>query len=122
MKFGLIASVVAVIAFVLALDGNLFGGDKDKVTTKVVMQKAHGAKKGEDSLLTKVKKGTASSEERKQLASLYTALTMNEPPMGEADSWKTKTKAMAEAAAKNDVDALKKIDCQGCHKEFKASQ
>ena len=120
MKFGLIACAVAVFAFVLMLDSNLMGGDKDKVTIKVVMKKAHTAKKGEDSLLKKVIAGTASDTEKKELVELYTALSKNEPPAGDADSWKTKTTALIAAAKSGDAAALKKAsDCAACHSEHK---
>ena len=121
---GLIVSAVAVFGLILVLDANLQGGDKDKVTIKQVMKKAHQpAKKGEDSLLTKVTGGTASAAEKKELTELYVALSKNEPPKGEADAWKTKTTAMIEASKGSDADALKKAsDCKACHGEFKGKK
>jgi len=120
---GLFASAVAVVALVLVMDSSVEGG-KDKLTIKEVMKKAHvPPAKGEPSLLAKVTSGKASSEERKELVSLYQALAKNDPPKGEQDSWKEKTEALVKAAKANDADALKKAsNCAACHKEHKGKK
>lgn len=122
MKRCLFAGAVAVFAVVLLLDGNIEGGDKDKdkekVTIKQVMKKAMAG-----GLCKKVATGKASSEERKELVALFEALAKNEPPKGDEESWKKKTKALVDAAKANDGDALKKAaDCAACHKEHKGKK
>jgi hypothetical protein len=38
------------------------------------------------------------------------------PPKGDETSWKTKTKALLDAATKDDTQALKRAaDCNACH-------
>ena len=102
-------------ALALVLDGNVQGGDKEKVTIKVVMQKAM---KG--GLCTKVASGKADDAEKKQLVELFEALAKATPPKGEADSWKEKTKALVDAAKSADGAALKKAaNCAGCHSVHK---
>src|SRR5437899_2930082 len=103
MVRGLIAGGVCLFAFALLLDGNVQGGDKDKITIKLVMQKAM---KG--GLCGKVASGKADDAEKKQLVEYFTALTKLEPPKGEADAWKTRTTALLDAAKAGDGAALKK--------------
>ena len=118
MLRGLIAGGVCLFAFALLLDGNVQSGEKDKITIKVVMQKAM---KG--GLCKKVASGEANAEEKKQLVEYFTALTKLEPPKGEADAWKTRTKALLDAAKADDGAALKKAaDCGSCHGEFKGKK
>ncbi len=122
MKYGLIASAVAVFAFVLALDSSLLGGDKKEVTTKVVMKKAMAG-----GLCKKVASGKADEAEVKELVELFTALSKNEPPKGSADSWKEKTKALVDAAkaakAGEKSEALgKAANCAACHSEHKGKK
>ena len=125
MKYGLIASAVAVFAFVLMLDGTLVGGEKDKITIKVVMQKA--MKPGGDMLCKKVATGKADEKEVAQLVELFTALSNLEPPKGDADSWKAKTKALVDAAkaakAGEKSEALATAaNCNACHSEHKGKK
>lgn len=118
MLRGLIVGAMCVFGLVLILDGNVEGGDKDKVTIKVVMQKAM---KG--GLCKKVASGEANEAEKKELVELFTALAKNEPPKGDAASWKEKTKALLDAAKANDGAALKKAaDCAACHSEHKGKK
>jgi hypothetical protein len=123
MKYSFFAGVIAVFSMLLLLDANIQGGDKDKkeqkaITIKQVM-KAHG--KG--GLLAKVKEGTATSEEKKKLLSLYEALGKTTPPRGDEASWKAKTAALVTAVKTNDVEALKKAaDCKACHSEHKGKK
>jgi hypothetical protein len=95
--------------------------EKPKFTIKEVMKTAH---KG--GLLDKVAKGTASEEEKKQLAELYVALHKHVPPKGSPESWKEKTEALVKASKdvlagkEGSAATLKKVaNCQACHKEHK---
>ena len=116
MKRGLIASAAAILGLVVMLDGSVQGG-KEPATIKVIMDKAH---KGKDNLRSKVIAGKASDEEKKQLLDLYTDLAANKCPKGDADDWKTRTKAIVDAAKANDTKALAKAtDCKGCHSTHK---
>jgi hypothetical protein len=100
------------------------GADDDaepKFKTKEVMKKAM---KGP--LLKKVASGEASEKEKKQLKAMMVSLSKNEPPKGEADSWKELTGALVAAADKavegaDDAGAaLKKAaNCKGCHSKHK---
>jgi surface antigen len=118
MLRGLIAGGMCVFALALVMDGSVSGGDKDKVSIKVVMQKAM---KG--GLCTKVATGKANEDEKKQLVELFTAMSKNEPPKGDAESWKAKTKALVDAAKAGDGDALKKAaNCAACHSEHKGKK
>jgi hypothetical protein len=116
MRKLIVASVVIALGWaMLAVTGG--AQDDQKATTKEVMKVAMKGK-----LYDKVAKGTATEQEKKQLAGLFAALHSNKPPKGEQSSWDTKTKALVDAA--NDVlankpgagDALAKAaDCMGCH-------
>jgi hypothetical protein len=93
--------------------------EKPKYTIKQVMGKAHGE---EDGLLDVVLEGKATAAQKKELVELYTALSKNKPPKGEAKSWKEKTDALvggATAVADDKDGGLKKLkaaaDCKGCH-------
>ncbi len=108
--------VVAVAAGLVTWEVTRAGEEKPKYTIKDVMQKAH---KG--GLMKKVADGKASKEEKEELLAMYTALTMNKPPMGGEKSWKEKTTALvdaAKAAAKDDqavAGVSKAANCMGCH-------
>jgi hypothetical protein len=92
--------------------------DKPKYTISDVMLKAH---KG--GLLKKVASGKADKKEKEALVELYTALTMNKPPMGDEKSFKDKANVMldaARAASKDEKDAMAKLakaakSCKACH-------
>ena len=118
----LFLGMVALFGVVLLL-GVSGAGDKAEYKIADVMQKAM---KG--GLCAKVAKGTASDDEKKDLVKYFTALTLNDPPMGEKEAWTKKTTALltaAKAAAKGDEDAAKSLkglaNCGACHKEFKKS-
>jgi hypothetical protein len=73
-------------------------------------------------LCKKVADGKADEAEKKKLVDLFTALSENKPPKGDAADWKTRTEALVKAAkacAAGDKDgpaALKKAaNCKGCH-------
>jgi hypothetical protein len=104
---------------------SLQSADKDdpKYKIKDVMKEAM---KG--GLCKKVADGAASKEEKEKLVELFTALGQNKPPKADDDDWKTRTKALLDAAkacAKDDKDgpaALKKAaNCKGCHDNHKGS-
>lgn len=113
--------IIAFLALVILLDGAFQAGEKAKYTISDVMLKVH--KKG---LHTKVAKGQATEEEKKQLVEMYTALTQLKPPMGDLDAWKKQTGMMLEAAKgalKGDAKAAKSlatiVNCKACHKDYK---
>ena len=112
----LIGGLVVVVGLLVALGDNLAQEkEKPKHTIKEVMKKAM---KG--GLCAKVAGGKASDEEKKELVELFTSLTKNTPPKGEAASWKEKTSALLEAATKGDGAALKTAaNCMNCHTEHK---
>jgi hypothetical protein len=100
-----------------------FGAEDEapKYKTKDVMKKAF---KGP--LLKKVASGEASEEETKELYDMLVALSKNEPPKGEAESWKKLTGALVKAgkaAVEGEADAgemLKKAaNCKACHTNHK---
>ena len=117
MRWGMrIVAAVALVAFVgLAFSGA--ADEKPKYTIKEVMKTAM---KG--GLCKKVASGKDSDEEKKDLVAMFTALSQNKPPQGEAASWKQKTNALvvaAKAAQKGDEGAGKKLgaaaNCKACH-------
>jgi CRISPR/Cas system type I-B associated protein Csh2 (Cas7 group RAMP superfamily) len=98
--------------------------DGPKYTIPEVMKKAHS---GKMALLNKVKSGTATDAEAKDLLEMYQALAKNKPPMGDDASWKKRTEALLEGAklyvdGKKD-DGKSKLNtaanCTGCHKIHK---
>lgn len=97
--------------------------DKPKHSIKDVM-KAH--KKG--GLKDKVVNGTASADEKKELAALYEDLGKSKPPKGDAENWKKLTDALAKAAKEvtdgkeSGIDTLEKaVQCGKCHSAHKGS-
>jgi hypothetical protein len=94
---------------------------KPKHTIKEVMKAAH-----KDKLLDKVAAGTGSKEDVAKLVELYTSLSQNKPPKGEAAAWKVKNDAILAAA--KDVQAGKEgagaklkaaVKCGECHTAHK---
>jgi len=90
-------------------------------TIKEVMVLAH--KKG---LYNKVLQGKADDGDKKTLAELYGDLPKNTPEKGDAESWKTKSEALAKAAndvvagKENALAALKTANkCKSCHDAHK---
>ena len=96
-------------------------GEKPKHSIADVMAKAM---KG--GLTEKVAKGKATAEEKETLIELFEALHQNAPPKGNPEAWKTRTKAMLDAAKKakdspESAMALAKLaNCMACHSEHKA--
>jgi hypothetical protein len=113
-------AVVATLTVIILMGGTNVAGEK-KVEIKDVMKTAM---KG--GLCAKVAGGKASDAEKKQLVELFTALSKDTPPKGDADSWKTKTTALVDAAKKaaaGDADAGKALkaaaNCMACHSAHK---
>ncbi len=95
------------------------GSDDD--TIKKVMKTAM---KGD--LCKRVADGKANDDEKKELLSLFESLSKTNPPKGDAESWKTKTTALVNAAqaavdGKTGAGAqLKKAaTCKACHSVHK---
>jgi hypothetical protein len=94
------------------------GGEKDKITIKLVMLKSLD-KKG-PGLFYKVVDGKADAAEKKKLVEYFEAMASLAPPKGGDASWKMKTKALLDAARKDDTQALKRAaDCNSCHLEHR---
>ncbi len=97
--------------------------DKPAYTVKQVMKMAHG---GKDSLIAKLKAGTATKTDKEKMVELYDAMAKNKNTKGEEKVWKEKTEAIVAAAkdslaGKEGADAklIKAADCKGCHSIFK---
>ena len=91
-----------------------------KYTIKDVMKNAHAKGKLRD----KVAGGMASDEEKRQLVEYYEALAANKPPRGDEASWKEKTAALVKAAKDAQAgnhEALKTVNCMGCHQAHKGA-
>lgn len=97
--------------------------DKPKHSIKEVMKAVH---KGDDPLCKKVAKGEGTKDDFKTLVECYTALPLNEPPKGDAKSWKEKSTALLDAA--KDLEAGKAgaldqykaaVNCKACHSAHK---
>jgi hypothetical protein len=85
------------------------------------MEQAH-----KNQLLKKVADGEASDEEKTQLLDLYVSLSENEPPRGDAESFrKLATDAVVGAArvvvGREGAEAMlaKSVNCMGCHREHR---
>jgi hypothetical protein len=111
---GMLASLAAMFALLLLSDEGATQ-DKDKLTVKQIMVKAHG----KDGLRKKVIDGKASNDEKKALIDLYTALAASEPPKGDAKDWKTRTEAVVKLVKSDNAADLNKVDCKGCHTAHK---
>lgn len=95
--------------------------DQPKYTIKEVMKLAH-----KSNLWKKVAEGKASKEEKDKLVELYTALSEDKPPKGDAKDWKERTDAMVKAAKEaaagekqGEKALLKAVKCLDCHKLHK---
>lgn len=77
--------------------------------------------KGDSSLFGKLKAGSATDAEKKELLEMFVSLAGHSPSKGEADSWKTKTTALKDAMqalvdGKGDLEAVKTAaNCKSCH-------
>jgi len=90
-------------------------------TIQEVMKLAH-----KDGLLKKVLDGKGRHKDAMELIDLYASLADNQPPKGDAESWKAKTDALIIAAARFSVrrkDGIAKLkvasNCKACHSAHK---
>lgn len=120
MRKLLVACVVIAFGWV-AVSLTSRAADAPKHTIKDVMKVAM---KG--GLCSKVAKGEASADDKKQLVECFEALAANKPPKGEEAGWKEKTAALvaaAKAAAEGKDGAgaalQKAANCMACHKDHK---
>jgi len=119
------AAILATLSLAIFMSGNNMAGEKageKKIAIKDVMKTAM---KG--GLCKKVADGTGTDADKTKLLELFTALSKDTPPKGDADSWKMKTGALVAAAKKavaSDADAGKALkaaaNCMACHKEHKS--
>ena len=93
--------------------------EKPKYTTAEIMKALH---KGNDSLGKKVQNGQGTKEDFAKLVEYYLSLPLNEPPEGNAASWKEKSTVLLDAAkALNDgkegalAQYKKAVNCKACH-------
>jgi hypothetical protein len=110
-------AIVVGVFFIVGTNDAQDKGDKKqpKYTIKEVMKIAMAG-----GLCKKVATGKADDKEKAQLVELFTALSQNKPPMGDAAAWKERTGNLIKAAKDDDAAALKKFsNCASCHKEFK---
>jgi hypothetical protein len=120
MRKLLVAVVIVAGAWIAVSLSGVAQEAQPKYTIKEVMKAAHAKGKLRD----KVANGMANDEEKKQLVEYYEALSKNKPPKGDETSWKEKTAALLKAAKDaqaGNVDALKMVNCQGCHQAHKGA-
>jgi hypothetical protein len=117
IALGLLASV----AWRVALADEEQEPEAPQHTIKEVMKLAH-----KDGLLKKVLDGKGRHKDAMELIDLYASLADNQPPKGDAESWKAKTDALIIAAARFSVrrkDGIAKLkvasDCKACHTAHK---
>jgi hypothetical protein len=91
-------------------------------STANFMKKYHKAPKGTDPVCKKAGKGEASKEELQALLTGYQAMAKEQPPKGDAASWKEKTMALVtstQGLIKGDAAAPKAygaaVNCKACH-------
>lgn len=96
--------------------------DKPKWDIEEIMEKAHKAPKGKDTLLKQVVTGKANKDQQKQLLEYYQELAKNKPEKGDQGDWKKRTGAMVNATKDviaNKEGATKELskaaNCKACH-------
>jgi surface antigen len=111
-------AMVAAALITCGMVASLTQADENDEKIKAVMNEA--LKKG--GLCQKVGSGKASEDEKKKLLELFQSLASATPPKGDAESWKTKTTALVEAAqavldGKAEAKAMLKdaANCKACH-------
>lgn len=123
--WGMLVAVAISSTVVLAGAGFSAAGvaEEEEITISSVMKEAM---KG--GLNKKVIEGEASTEEKDRLLALFQGLAANEPPEGDEESWKEKTKALvegAEAAVKGEAEAPALLkgaaSCKACHDAHRPS-
>ena len=110
--------IAAVLAFVSVGAISTMADDAEKeVTIKDVMKIAM-----KDKLCAKVAKGEGDADDANKLVELFTAMSKQEPPKGDADSWQEKCEALiaaAKACAEGKEGAGAKLgaaaNCKSCH-------
>lgn len=113
------------LAVILAIAGTSWGlTADDTLTVKDVMKQAHGG--GANSLLSKVKGGSASAADKAKLVKLYEAMPNGKPKKGDEDAFKKMGEAMvvaAKAAKAGETGWKEKLNkatnCKACHDSFK---
>ena len=114
------------LAVVLAIAGTALGfvAEDAKYTTKQIMKQAHGG--NQNSLLAKVKNGTASDADKAKLVELYESMPLNKAKKGDAATYKQMCESMVTAAkaaqsGENGWQAKlnKATNCKACHDSFK---
>ena len=116
MKNTLIVAALLSVASVGAL--RVMAEDaEEEVTIKDVMKAAM-----KDGLCKKVAKGEGDQADAEKLLELFTALSKQKPPKGDAESWKEKCDALvaaAKACAEGKEGAGAKLgaaaNCKACH-------
>jgi hypothetical protein len=116
-----VACSCALVALVLLTGFGNSTSPRPDADTKEVMGVAM---KG--GLCKKVASGKADADEKKLLVKLFTKLAASKPPVADDDDWKSKTKALLDAAKaieKGDDAAgkllAKAANCAACHKAHK---
>ncbi|MCB1231876.1 MAG: hypothetical protein KDN19_16530 [Verrucomicrobiae bacterium] len=91
-----------------------------------VMKKYHKAPKGTDPVCKVVSNGEGTKAQLEELLAAYESIAKEEPPTGDADSWKEKTGALVssvkdlQGGKDGALDAYKKaVNCKACHSEHK---
>lgn len=116
-------AVLAVISVTLAS-----AAPKPKFTIKEVMKEAI---KGNDALVKKACKGTATPEELAKMVEYFKAMKACVPPKGDLDSWEKKAGALLDAAVRvqkspKDKDASyaleQAVECRQCHTPHKPAK
>ena len=122
MKNTMIVAALFAVVTLGALRVTAEDAEKE-VTIKDVMNKAM---KGKDSLVSQVAKGEGTKADAEKLVELFTALSQQEPPKGDAESWEAKTDALlaaAKACAAGEEGAPAKLgaaaNCKACHTAHK---
>jgi cytochrome c556 len=135
-KLGRVAAGLAAAVGMAVLAGGVLAGDDKEKTYPIeeIMKKGHGSKGLLKGIETHVKesKWDEAKTDAKLLKAFGVSLGKNEPPMGEAKSWKKLAeaykentdsvyKAVEKKDAKGVTEGLGKIrkSCMGCHKEHK---
>ena len=125
MKKLLLGAAVLALAVMTSMGMSL--ADEEKTAKNTIKQVMKRCLKG--GLCKKVAGGEGSAEEKAELLFMFESLANNEPPKGDADSWKEKTMALVEAAKEvvNGKDSgpgkLKKAaNCGACHKAHKGKK
>lgn len=112
-----ILKCLGVLATTLVLNATAEAAEKP---FKAIMQNGFKGSKTQPPLLKKVIGGSATAEEKAQLAAYIKKLPTLKPKKGDAASWMKKTTALVTAVEKDDLKALKEAsNCKACHSVHK---